>query len=141
MHAPDVRLSIFGGGASVGDVVFASARDGWLYGPGLYATRDGGAHWHRIVLPGIIAARGGGVTALAVSAGIAYAIVSPDPVSSTPAELFTSPAGRDAWTRVTKVTPGGAFAVSGRSAWFAGSTHLWSTADGVRWQRYPAGPA
>jgi hypothetical protein len=33
---------------AVSQVTFANARDGWLYGPGLWATHDGGARWQRI---------------------------------------------------------------------------------------------
>ena len=33
---------------SVGSVTFADARNGWLYGPGLWATHNGGASWHKV---------------------------------------------------------------------------------------------
>ena len=36
-----------GQASRVSSVVFAGRRDGWLYGPGLWSTRDGGARWHR----------------------------------------------------------------------------------------------
>ena len=45
VKAPAVRLSDLSAGGSVSRVVFASARVGWLYGPGLWSTRDGGADW------------------------------------------------------------------------------------------------
>lgn len=33
---------------------FADPRDGWVYGPALYATHDGGRSWKHIVLKGLI---------------------------------------------------------------------------------------
>ena len=56
-------------------------------------------------------------------------------------ELFSSPAGRDAWARIGTMT-GSNLAVSGKAAWFgtstaSASTYLWATADGVRWRKYP----
>ena len=129
--APDVRV-----GGAVSSVVFASAADGWLYGPGLRYTRDGGARWRTVSL-------GGAVEQVAASAGRVYAVVAPP--GGKPEELFASPAGRDAWARAGRFTAARAIlAVSGRAAWFAsastvgtGSTHVWATDDGARWQRYP----
>jgi len=74
----------------VSSVVFASRRDGWLYGPGLWSTRDGGARWHRLSL-------GGGIDAMAASAGTVYAVVSPH--GGGREELYRSSAGKDAWAR------------------------------------------
>jgi len=120
--------------------VFASRRNGWLYGPGLWATHDGGGRWRRIVLGGnVIPSLGGGVVAMAAAAGDVYAVVSPDPFHGKPQELYRSPAGQDAWARVGTMTgdPFASLAVSGKAAWFGTSTHVWTTADGVRWHKYP----
>lgn len=38
--------------ASVSAVRFADQRDGWIFGPGLYATHDGGENWHAVAMPG-----------------------------------------------------------------------------------------
>lgn len=139
--APDVFLfnqagDLDGQSSSVARVVFASGRDGWLYGPGLYATRDGGAHWSRLSL-------GGAVDTMAVSAGTAYAVVS---TPGKPSKLFASPADGNAWHRVGALTARNAIlAVSGRAAWFAqgtddaGSTYVWATTDGRHWHKYPVG--
>jgi hypothetical protein len=144
VHAPDVRLFDNGGNSltqasRVSSVVFAGRRDGWLYGPGLYATNDGGARWRRIFLGGnVVPALGGGVVAMAASAGTAYAVVSPDPFHGKPDELYRSPAGRNAWARVGTLTGQQAsLAVSGKAAWFGTSTRLWATADGVHWHSHP----
>lgn len=140
--APEIRLPDPAGASrapEVSSVVFVSRRVGWLYGPGLWVTRDGGARWRRITLHGNIRpARGGGVAAMAVSAGIAYAVVSPDPFSARPEELYASPVGRDAWARVGTMTgdPFAILAVSGKAAWFGTSTDLWTTTDGMHWHRY-----
>jgi photosystem II stability/assembly factor-like uncharacterized protein len=129
--APDVRI-----GGAVSSVLFASRADGWLYGPGLRYTRDGGAHWHIVSLPGV-------VESMAAGAGTVYAAVAP-PGHKAP-ELFASPAGRNAWTRVGHFTAARPIlAVSGRAAWFANagygtsaSTYVQATADGTHWHRYP----
>jgi len=129
--APDVRV-----GGAVSSVVFASAADGWLYGPGLRYTRDGGTRWRTVSL-------GGAVEQVAASAGRVYAVVAPP--GGKPEELFASPEGRDAWARAGHFTAARAIlAVSGRAAWLASastfgtsSTHVWATADGARWHRYP----
>lgn len=139
LNAPGVPVTV---------VMFASPRDGWLYGQtgqygqrvaGLWATHDRGGHWRELSLDG------GVIESMAASAGIAYAVVSPP--GGLADELFASPAGRDAWARVgdfsVSTYTGSALAVSGRSAWFGGGTSLWATADGIRWHRYalrcPAG--
>lgn len=145
LTAPDVPLlnnagNLLTQASSVSSVVFASQQDGWLYGPGLWSTRDGGAHWRQITL-------GGAVVEMAVSSGTAYAVIRPLKYLSSggPAQLFSSPAGRDAWARVGSMTAGRAvLAVSGRAAWFAsassggvgGSTYAWATADGVHWHQF-----
>jgi YVTN family beta-propeller protein len=150
---PDVRLfdnaaDLATQASRVSSVVFASRREGWLYGPGLWSTRDGGAHWRRISLGGAMmpgGGGGGGVVSMAVSAETAYAVVSTDSFSGSLDELFSSPVGRNAWTRADGVTAEQAavLAVSGRAVWFAngggggdaGVTHLWRTTDGVHWRQ------
>ena len=128
VKAPSVPVTV---------VLFASARDGWLYGPtgsqgqrvgGLWATHDRGGHWRELSLGG------GVIDSMAASAGTAYAVVTPP--GGKPAELFASPAGRNAWAWVRHVT-GSTLAVYGRSAWLGGGTSLWATADGAHWHRYP----
>jgi hypothetical protein len=130
----------------VSDALFTSRQDGWLYGPGLYATHDGGSHWSRIALGGSVKpSQGGGVVAMAASAATVYALVSPDPFRAAPEELYASPAGRNAWARVGTMTgnPLASLAVSGTAAWFGAGDRLWATADGVHWHQYrlhcPAG--
>ncbi len=136
VQAPAVRLSGLTSGGSVSRIVFASRRAGWLYGPALWSTRDGGAHWRQLAL-------GGAVRLMAASAGRVYAVVAPP--GGKPDELFASP-GRDAWARVGHFTARfGILAVSGRAAWFGNgggfiersSPYVWATADGAHWHKYP----
>ena len=58
----------------------------------MWATNDGGAHWRKLSLAG------GVIDSMAASAGRVYAVVAPP--GGKPAELFASPAGRNAWARV-----------------------------------------
>jgi len=124
MRAPAVSLS------QVSRVLFANRADGWLYSPYLsghiWVTRNGGASWREITLPG-------NIEAMAVSARTVYAVVG--------SGLYRSPVGLNAWTRVNPRTPygpmtGTVLAVEGNSVWFASSTSVWTTADGVHWARY-----
>jgi hypothetical protein len=55
---------------AVSEVRFADARDGWIYGPSLFATHDGGATWQRVNLSG-------SVISLETSGGYVDAVVSP----------------------------------------------------------------
>jgi photosystem II stability/assembly factor-like uncharacterized protein len=130
LNTPCVRLPNPRRGAApsnVTGVVFASRQNGWLYGPALWSTRDGGAHWRKVSL-------GGAVSQIAASADTVYAVVAPP--GGRPGELFASPAGRSAWARVGHFT-GSTLAVHGRAAWFGTSSHLWATADGAHWHKYP----
>ena len=76
---------------------------------------------------------------MAAVAGNVYAVVSPDPFHGRPQELYRSPAGQDAWARVGTMAsdPFASLAASGKAAWFGTSTHVWATADGARWRKYP----
>ncbi|HXZ62578.1 MAG TPA: hypothetical protein VEG62_07540 [Acidimicrobiales bacterium] len=63
----------FATGASkpaVSEVRFADALDGWIYGPSLFVTHDGGASWQQLNL-------GGPVVDLETSGGFVDAVVSP----------------------------------------------------------------
>jgi photosystem II stability/assembly factor-like uncharacterized protein len=71
---------------------FADLRNGFAYGPNLYATHDGGATWQPVDV-------GGDVSDLAISDGEVYAIVSPPPGSA--GQLMRSPVGQDQWSTVT----------------------------------------
>ena len=109
---------------AVSTVRFASRQDGWLFGPGLWATHDGGRHWRRIFLHGTVGA-------VAASAGVAFASVSP--AGGGPARLYQSRVGTNHWTLVPGVVPGGALTLYGHSGWAGSPPHLWATADLRHW--------
>ena len=88
--------------AGVHEVRFADLNDGWVFGAEIWATHDGGSHWARSTLP-----VGGppAVSDLAASGGVAHAVV----FGATNAfEIFTTPAGRDAWQPSPTKLPVGA---------------------------------
>lgn len=87
----------------VREVRFADANDGWVYGPELWSTHDGGAHWTREDLP-----VRGSVEALETSAGAVHAVVFAENGGSNAVEIESSPAGRDSWTASPTTIPFGA---------------------------------
>ncbi len=62
--------STSGSTPAVSEVRFADKLDGWIYGPSLFATHDGGATWQQVSL-------GGSVVSLETSGGYVDALVSP----------------------------------------------------------------
>ena len=68
-------------GATTADsVFFATARIGWIYGPRLWVTRNGGGHWNEL-------ATAGHIDAMAAGGGRVYAVVVPH--KSATGWLFT----------------------------------------------------
>jgi hypothetical protein len=131
--------------ASVSQVVFANASDGWAYGDSLWATYNGAGKWQQVSL-------GGPVFSLTSSADMAYAVVGdcfpsgttcPDPVL----KLERSTVGSRSWQVVPGVTGYGTsalIAVSGQNAWVSltpkdhGADLLWDTSDGgAKWHSLP----
>jgi photosystem II stability/assembly factor-like uncharacterized protein len=116
---------------AVSTVRFENARDGWLFGPGLWATTDGGAQWTQESMPGK-------VIALAASDGVVFASVQPAKGGPDAARLYQSTVGGTGWTLDSGVSPQAALAVSGHSVW-AGipgnpesgpKPSLWTSRDG-----------
>lgn len=124
-------------------ITFADPRNGWLFGPGLWATHDGGQHWKRIALDAEVldvVANGGWTYATT------YFRLGTGRGSTS---LWRSPVGRDDWqavaalkSTVSQQVP--LLAASGRSVWVgvlpATATAksvpaLWRSADGTAWQR------
>lgn len=105
------------GGHGVRSVRFANSQDGWVFGPDLWATHDGGAHWSAVTLPGVSASAA--VVALEAVAGSATAAVFDAAV-----EIETSAVGSDSWQKSTTAVPFGAgpvpraqLVVSGSAGW------------------------
>jgi YVTN family beta-propeller protein len=109
--------------------LFTSLRDGWLYGQ--LHTGDGGVTWQRDPPVKLTQAR------MAATATTIYAVTR---LAGKPADgLFTTPVGGTTWTRVPGISALiTGLAVSGPSVWLAATTHLFATADGRHWHRYPA---
>jgi hypothetical protein len=124
--APRVGLTSPASSRGVSELRFADARDGWAFGPQLWATHDGGVLWRRV--------RIGSVEALAASAGHAIAIVR----SGTRIRILRAAAAGDAWRPVASfggagAVQGPALALSAGSAWLADPAGLELSADGVHW--------
>jgi photosystem II stability/assembly factor-like uncharacterized protein len=73
----------------VGDLVFADRRNGYLFGPQLLVTHDGGRSWGRQPLSQ--------VRALEVGGGDAYALTE---TMGGQARLWRAPIGRGGWTKL-----------------------------------------
>ncbi len=114
-------------GTQVDNLAFASDRVGWIYGSGLWVTRDGAARWRRLAVRGR-------VESLAIAGATAYAIVVP-PRSET-SELVASPVGRDEWRPVRAVGDVSELTTAGTTVWAASGSGAWTRARG-RWQEHP----
>jgi hypothetical protein len=83
---------------AVANIRFADARDGWAFGPGLWATHDGGRTWHQLSL------RGWAVQSLAAGGGRVIAAVTRCLVPYRPScgrfRVYTAPVTRDSWRPV-----------------------------------------
>ena len=122
-------------------VRFADPRDGWVFGPQLWATHDGGVSWHQLTTPAQ-------VSDVEASAGLVYALSTSCSLScSAPAKLLRAPVTSDAFVAVagaTLTTTSGWIALHGKSVWVLGGTvgpgvtYIWSQ-DGSSWAS-PADP-
>jgi photosystem II stability/assembly factor-like uncharacterized protein len=121
----------------VSQLRFANSQDGFAFGPELWVTHDGGAHWTQWAI--------GKVTGLAISGGYAYAIVT-NP-STGAGQLYRQPVGGDFWQPL----PAAGDASSG--LWVQGSEVLVESAtrsaqqlrvshdDGASFTAYPVPPS
>jgi hypothetical protein len=126
---------------AVSSVWFENASDGWLSGPGLWATTNGGKTWQRDKLAGE-------VTHLAASDGEAFAVTQPLTGGSNQAQLYESAVGSGKWSLVPKVAPVITLTAFGHSAWTGVAPDLWTTTNsGKTWSKlsfkcpagYPSG--
>jgi photosystem II stability/assembly factor-like uncharacterized protein len=128
-------------------VTFADARNGWLYGPALWATHDGGRDWTRVAVDDVVS----GVT---VAGGWVYATLVGITADSDRYPLLRSPVGSNDWQTVGAVTGRGSggdtpMAAFGATLWAttvqstdgSSDVELWRSADGTSWQAlgYPCG--
>jgi photosystem II stability/assembly factor-like uncharacterized protein len=127
--------------SAVSAVRFENDSDGWLLGPALWATTDGGQKWHRMSVPGE-------VITLAASDGVAFAVSEPANGGLNQARLYESRVGTAKWTLVRHLVPQNALTVFGHSVWVGVASgadgNLWTSTDsGRNWStlsfRCPAG--
>ena len=124
------------GASDVSQLRFASALDGYAFGPELWQTADGGATWANVLMPGQ-------VTELEAADGEAYALVTgAGSANSTSNELLTAPVGSLQWRQVSTPTPlgyGAQFALSGPKLYVLGGNGnlvlLYSTDQGARFSQ------
>ena len=125
---------------SVNSVIFADAADGWAYGPGLWATHDGGVRWHRVHT------HGRSVTSMATGNGRVIAVFARCPAGqSCPAQVYSSPASSDGWRAVAGTAGADASVVMSGQTGYATASHestrqvlLAGPANGARpWQARP----
>jgi photosystem II stability/assembly factor-like uncharacterized protein len=111
---------------------FANPLDGFAFGSQLWATRDGGATWQHVWLPGSI-------SDLETSAGVVYAAVMNQDRTVT---IYRSLASGGPWTPVQGLpanVPGtvGRITLHGTAAWIILGSQLYSTQTGQSWVREP----
>lgn len=93
-------------------VLFANAKDGWAYGPGLWATRNGGVSWHEVSTHRHV------VYSMAVTSGYVVATFgtcgSAGSYCYAPATFTveTTPIHRDAWRPAPRAVGEGAPALT-----------------------------
>lgn len=117
--------------SAVSTVRFENATDGWLFGPSLWATTDGGAQWHQVSMSGK-------VIALAAADGVAFAATEPVNGGLNQARLYQNQAGGTTWAHVSGVAPADALTVSGHSVWAGLAPSMSTSTDsGKHWSKLP----
>lgn len=126
--APLSHASTPGGG--VKSVRFADQRNGWAFGPDLWATHDGGATWHRVNLPSAQAT----VTRLEAVAGVAWMVEDTGGAASGPSVLMRASVDSDHFTAVPDVTlpsASASLAADGSTLWVIGGGKLFTGGFGT----------
>ena len=84
------------GQAGFSGIYFADALDGYVFGPSLATTQDGGRHWSVSGMAGVTEVAGGD--------GVAYTLVAP--VDGPLSAIWRSPTGTDRWVQARLPQPG-----------------------------------
>lgn len=118
-------------GGGVGHVRFANPQDGWVFGPDLWATHDGGSSWSWTTLPGNESVID--LEATPQFVWVLAATYNPSTGYGSP-QLFESPAHTNDFQVVSGATfasgTQATLAVSGNTAWLAAPGQLLATAPG-----------
>jgi photosystem II stability/assembly factor-like uncharacterized protein len=145
LPAPRAALSPDGVAAGVSEIRFADSLNGWVYGPDLWATHDGGATWHQVRL----GSQPIQVNTLEASGGVVDAVASHCTTdgSCQSAELWQAGVGGDTFALTAGLSlpkssfVNGDLALHGRTGYLVapGSTPavLWATEDGSTWAARP----
>ncbi|MGH3191075.1 MAG: hypothetical protein ACRDPY_30240 [Streptosporangiaceae bacterium] len=119
---------------AVGATVFASASEGWAFGPALWQTRDGGATWRKLSVPG------GPVQDLAAAGDRVLAVTGRCRAdrSACSLRIYSAAAGSDDWRAV----PGAAGAEVGPAQLVVsgGAGYVFAAADDTGKPVLLAGP-
>lgn len=115
--APPVAVTDKQGPGTVRAIRFATLDDGWVYGPDLWATHDGGRHWTKTHVDGE-------VEDLEASGGLAHYVVLAPGEPGFRYELASTPFSREEWALSPTTIPKGAAPVAdaqivlqGRNGW------------------------
>ncbi len=107
LPAPPVPLGLYSQAANaVTDVYFADQNEGFLFGPGLETTHDGGQTWSRAELPA--------VTQLTGSDGYVFALS--ENASDTGASLWRTTAGSNTWSPLAMPQTSGGFELAAQGS-------------------------
>lgn len=81
---------------AVSKIRFVNILDGYVFGPNLFTTHDGGATWHQVTLSGIPSSYG--VMSLETNQNYTY-LIAGNPSAAVPGveDLFVSPASKDSF--------------------------------------------
>jgi hypothetical protein len=142
------------GASGVSQIRFLDGNDGWAFGPGLFATTDGGQNWaqegtggQRVTALETVGSRAFAVLASCTGTGMDFA------AQCTSFSLYSTPAGQDTWSPVPGAsglsTAGGQAGsaslvlTSGRGYLLAPDGSLYAgPVDGTgSWQQVSSGPA
>lgn len=120
----ELSPSLVGDDPAVSKVRFATATDGWVFGPQLWSTHDGGKSWRQIT-------ESQPVSDVEAAAGVAYALAGD--------QLLRTSVGADSWQNVRQVGQSATMALHGHAIWVVmgggpGATKLLTSPDGATWQ-------
>ena len=109
-------------GNSVRAVRFGNQNDGWIFGPTLHATHDGGKSWRQIPTDG-------DVIALEQTSGTTWLVVSSCQAGGCKLSLWTAPSSSDTFV-LRSVIPGTDANEKTYQLVRAGATHGWVSGSG-----------
>jgi hypothetical protein len=136
-YAGAVPVAITGPNPAVSKVRFATKNDGWVFGPQLWSTHNGGQTWTEQTTPGP-------VSDVEASGGVAYALEAScgTPPCIQGDHLLQTPVSTDGWTAISgpKLGDGpGSLAPHGNTVWVVVNGGGTSTFDmvvgGTSWHR------